>query len=148
MTKLLIPEACEYCQLLEREHNPPNWIVTLDASVVFLYQDQFYKGRTVVIFKKHITDLLYLPYEESRVFYEEMLRVARAVRVVVKPSRINYALLGNDIPHLHWHIIPRTKGGHLEGDAPWPHPTHYVSADEYVKLAHDFQKVLFEAKAQ
>lgn len=30
-----------------------------------------------------------------------------AVRAVVAPDKINLASLGNVVPHLHWHVIPR-----------------------------------------
>ncbi len=33
--------------------------------------------------------------------------VERAIRDVLQPDKINLASLGNQIPHLHWHVIPR-----------------------------------------
>jgi diadenosine tetraphosphate (Ap4A) HIT family hydrolase len=33
--------------------------------------------------------------------------VETAVREVMGPDKINVASLGNVVPHLHWHVIPR-----------------------------------------
>jgi diadenosine tetraphosphate (Ap4A) HIT family hydrolase len=42
-------------------------------------------------------------------FLEEMAQVAKAVYFAFKPAKINYEMLGNEYPHLHWHIFPRYK---------------------------------------
>lgn len=39
-----------------------------------------------------------------------MSLVAEAVFNVFKPDKMNYELLGNGCPHLHWHLYPRVKG--------------------------------------
>jgi diadenosine tetraphosphate (Ap4A) HIT family hydrolase len=31
----------------------------------------------------------------------------RAIRKVLEPVKVNVASLGNQVPHLHWHVIPR-----------------------------------------
>ncbi len=33
--------------------------------------------------------------------------VEAAIREVIQPDKINLACLGNQTPHVHWHIIPR-----------------------------------------
>jgi diadenosine tetraphosphate (Ap4A) HIT family hydrolase len=33
--------------------------------------------------------------------------IARAIEVVHGPAKINYLTLGNSLPHLHTHIVPR-----------------------------------------
>lgn len=33
--------------------------------------------------------------------------VESALRTLVAPDKINLAALGNMVPHLHWHVIPR-----------------------------------------
>ena len=34
-------------------------------------------------------------------------RVEAVMREVLQPTKINLASLGNVVPHLHWHVIPR-----------------------------------------
>jgi diadenosine tetraphosphate (Ap4A) HIT family hydrolase len=36
-----------------------------------------------------------------------MVGVARAVARAFAPRKLNYELLGNTVPHLHWHVLPR-----------------------------------------
>jgi diadenosine tetraphosphate (Ap4A) HIT family hydrolase len=41
----------------------------------------------------------------------------RAVRRVLAPVKVNLASLGNQVPHVHWHVIPR-----YTNDAHFPQP--------------------------
>ena len=43
--------------------------------------------------------------------------MAQALANVFKPTKINYELLGNMVPHMHWHLVPR-----FESDPLWPRP--------------------------
>ena len=44
-------------------------------------------------------------------------QVELAQRAVLDPDKINLASLGNVVPHLHWHVIPRYRD-----DAHFPGP--------------------------
>ncbi|MCJ7712471.1 MAG: HIT domain-containing protein [Chloroflexi bacterium] len=37
----------------------------------------------------------------------EVRLIARAIEVTYRPAKINYLTLGNSLPHLHTHIVPR-----------------------------------------
>jgi diadenosine tetraphosphate (Ap4A) HIT family hydrolase len=43
--------------------------------------------------------------------------VEDALRALISPHKINLASLGNVVPHLHWHVIPR-----FESDSHFPNP--------------------------
>lgn len=62
----------------------------------------------------------------------EITRVARALRDITKPDKLNIAALGNVVPQLHVHIIARRRS-----DAAWPRPVWGVAP----ALAHDPQEV-------
>jgi len=47
---------------------------------------------------------------ESTAYFQDMLRVARAVDRAFSPRKMNYELLGNSVEHLHWHVFPRYAG--------------------------------------
>lgn len=40
-------------------------------------------------------------------FFEEMIYLARSIAAAFTPRKLNYELLGNQTPHLHWHLFPR-----------------------------------------
>jgi diadenosine tetraphosphate (Ap4A) HIT family hydrolase len=40
---------------------------------------------------------------------EEVLAVGRAVRDQFHPVKVNYLTLGNTVPHLHTHVVPRYR---------------------------------------
>ena len=37
-----------------------------------------------------------------------MCLLARAIEETFRPLKLNYELLGNQVPHLHWHLFPRS----------------------------------------
>jgi diadenosine tetraphosphate (Ap4A) HIT family hydrolase len=39
-----------------------------------------------------------------------MMRVGQALETVFKPLKMNFEILGNAVPHLHGHIVPRYYG--------------------------------------
>ena len=48
--------------------------------------------------------------------------VEAAVREIVQPDKINLASLGNVVPHLHWHVIPRWQDDVNFPDVIWAAP--------------------------
>ena len=82
-------------------------IKVLPASIAILGHDQFYPGYSLVIAKSHATELYQMPERESTQYFEDMLKVAKAMAAAFTPNKMNYELLGNTVAHLHWHLFPR-----------------------------------------
>jgi len=76
-------------------------------SVAFLGPWQFYHGYCLLVSRSHATELSRLPDAERRAYLDEMCLLARAVETACRPHKLNYELLGNQVPHLHWHLFPR-----------------------------------------
>lgn len=56
---------------------------------------------------------------EATAYWQELLHVPRAIELVMQPVKLNYTILGNSMPHLHTHIIPR----YAQDPRPlWPFP--------------------------
>ena len=70
-----------------------------------------------VIWNAHVAELSDLTLEERNACMDAVVRVELVLRERLLPAKINIASLGNMVPHLHWHVIPR-----FEGDAHFPHP--------------------------
>ena len=69
----------------------------------------------------------------------DLLTASKAIRFAVKPDHMNYELLGNMDPHLHWHIIPRYKT-----DPRWGYPIWEGRKTEWEVLADAEYKSLIE----
>jgi diadenosine tetraphosphate (Ap4A) HIT family hydrolase len=82
-------------------------IADLDLSRVFLHEDQFFPGYVLLVLRRHVTELYDLSATERATLMEEVSRVAQALARVFRPVKMNYELLGNLVPHIHWHLVPR-----------------------------------------
>jgi diadenosine tetraphosphate (Ap4A) HIT family hydrolase len=85
------------------------YIGDLGLTKAFLFEDQFFAGWTVLILKNHHTELFQLTQEERMGLIEEVSRVGEAMTEIFEVKKINSELLGNQTPHIHWHVIPRLK---------------------------------------
>jgi diadenosine tetraphosphate (Ap4A) HIT family hydrolase len=65
-------------------------------------------GYAIVVWRgRHVPDVSEMEPSEVTAFWSEALEVARAVAAVFEPCHLNYELLGNLVPHVHTHIVPR-----------------------------------------
>lgn len=92
-------------------------IAELPHSYVILNRDQYFPGYTFVFTREHVTELFHLDRERRIAVMDEVSAVAVALHSVFRPDKMNYELLGNMVPHMHWHIVPRFRGEPL-----WPRP--------------------------
>ncbi len=138
--------ACWMCKGLAEEN--PLTIRELTYSVARLNRDQYFKGYTFLVFKWHATELYQLNTSQREGFMSEMVEVAEALAQVFKPDKMNYELLGNKMPHLHWHLIPRYKAEPMWGDPVWSieHFERRPSYKEYQKIIGQIQAKLIRSK--
>jgi diadenosine tetraphosphate (Ap4A) HIT family hydrolase len=99
------------------DNEPELRIAELERCYVTLNSDQFFPGYCFVFTKNHVTELFHLEAGLRSEVMEEVNRVAAALQSVFVPTKINYELLGNMVPHMHWHIVPR-----YTSDPLWPRP--------------------------
>jgi diadenosine tetraphosphate (Ap4A) HIT family hydrolase len=89
-----------------KKHNL--WISDLRVSSALLSRNQICRGYTVLIYNKgHYAELFELSQEDRAAYVEDLAQISRAIHDAFCPDKMNYELLGNVVPHLHWHIIPR-----------------------------------------
>jgi diadenosine tetraphosphate (Ap4A) HIT family hydrolase len=82
-------------------------VADLELSRVFLHEDQFFPGYVLLVLRRHVIELYELTAAERATLMEEVSRVAQALARVFRPVKMNYELLGNLVPHIHWHLVPR-----------------------------------------
>ena len=120
--------ACPICETLERlragTHDAP--IAELTRCFVVLGEHQGCEGWCVLLLKEHVEHLDELSPDAQREVFGEVALVARAIRTVFQasgvdgtPPRINYECLGNVVPHVHWHVIPRHADDPTPGATVW-----------------------------
>ena len=64
-------------------------------------------GYCRVIWNRHVAEMSDLSRVEREILMALVDVTEFAVRRVMHPQKINIASLGNQVPHLHWHVIPR-----------------------------------------
>jgi diadenosine tetraphosphate (Ap4A) HIT family hydrolase len=101
---------CPFCDKLSALGELPGDEVVWQFahSVALLGPWQFYHGYCVLVARTHATELSQLPPEERRGYLDEMCLLAAAIEARFAPHKLNYELLGNQVPHLHWHLFPRS----------------------------------------
>jgi diadenosine tetraphosphate (Ap4A) HIT family hydrolase len=93
-------------------------------------------GYAYVIWKgRHVAEPTELSDEEGAGFWSEVAHVARGVAARRRPVKMNWLSLGNGVPHLHVHLVPRPvddahPGGPLEREAFDRDATPEVPAEE------------------
>lgn len=76
---------------------------------VILVNDSDYPGFCRVIWHEHIKEMSDLKPDQQNHLMRIVFEVETALRAILRPDKINLASLGNAVPHLHWHVIPRFK---------------------------------------
>jgi diadenosine tetraphosphate (Ap4A) HIT family hydrolase len=76
-------------------------------SIAIIGPWQFYTGYCLLLSREHATELSQLGTNRAA-FLEEMTTLAQAIEHCFRPHKLNYELLGNQVPHLHWHLFPRS----------------------------------------
>jgi diadenosine tetraphosphate (Ap4A) HIT family hydrolase len=101
---------CPFCrQLAALDELPPEDVVwRFPHSVALLGTWQFYHGYCLLVSRRHACELSHLDDVERRHYLDEMCLLAFAIQEEFGPHKLNYELLGNQVPHLHWHLFPRS----------------------------------------
>jgi diadenosine tetraphosphate (Ap4A) HIT family hydrolase len=69
-----------------------------------------FPGFCRVVWRSHVAEMSELSAAERRHLMNLVFAAEIAVREVMRPDKVNLASLGNVVPHLHWHVIPRWRG--------------------------------------
>ena len=113
------------------------------SATVFAFLDHrpIFKGHVIVVPRVHIPVLTDLPHDDVGPYFLEVQRIAAAVEAGLGAAGTFVALnnrVSQSVPHLHTHVVPRTRGDGLRGFF-WPR-TKYASpeeADEYASRIAD-----------
>ncbi len=108
------------CPLCQPSPTPPLW--QDDHCRVILAQEPDYPGFCRVIWHAHQREMTDLSPVERGHLMAVVWGVEAAIRETLQPDKVNLASLGNQVPHLHWHVIPRYQEDRHFPDAVWAAP--------------------------
>jgi diadenosine tetraphosphate (Ap4A) HIT family hydrolase len=74
---------------------------------VILADDADYPGFCRVVWDGHVKEMSDLAEAERMHLLAVVFATEKILRELLNPDKMNLATLGNQVPHLHWHVIPR-----------------------------------------
>ena len=113
--------GCPLCAALGRGDN--DYVVSVftgEFAEVNLERRTRLPGYCIVVWRHgHVAEPTDLDPRRACGYWQEVLAVGRAVRAEFDPVKVNYLTLGNTVPHLHTHVVPRYQddpapGGPIE----------------------------------
>src|SRR3712207_6547322 len=127
--------ACVFCQIVAGEL-PAETVLETDDLVAFLDTRPVFKGHVLLVPREHVDTLPDLPAALRDPFLEAAQRIAVAVKDALGAQGSFVAMnntVSQSVPHLHLHVVPRTKGDGLRGFF-WPR-TKYADEAEMADYA-------------
>ncbi|MET0494996.1 MAG: HIT family protein [Actinoplanes sp.] len=112
---------CLFCAIVAGTV-PAFKVIDSPEGVGFLDIRPVFKGHVLVVPRPHIPELTELPADLLPGFFALVQRVATAVPSALGAKGTFVAMnnvVSQSVPHLHAHVVPRTKGDGLRGFF-WP----------------------------
>ncbi len=120
---------CTFCDIAAGTI-PAHLVLTGEQVVAFLDARPVFKGHVLVIPRQHVVTLADLPGELIEPFFGEVKRISAAMPAALGAQGTFIGMnniVSQSVPHLHAHVVPRTKGDGLRGFF-WPR--HRYESDE------------------
>jgi len=132
------PPGAADCRACRGEWPPAEtFIADCGPANAYLYADQFFPGWTVLVLKRHATELWELERDERNALMDGVTLVARALSTVYDAKKMNYELLGNQLAHIHWHLVPRCADDPVPRMPVWTHshePLALLAAEQRARI--------------
>ena len=136
--------SCAFCQIVAG-HLPAEVVLDDDDHLAFLDLRPVFVGHVLLVPRAHLETLTDVPPEALGPLFERAQRLAAAVRDGTGAEGTFVAMnnrVSQSVPHLHVHVVPRTKGDGLRGFF-WPRTT-YESGEAMTAVAERIRAALRE----
>ncbi len=134
--------SCVFCRIVSGDA-PAHVVLDDDVAVGFLDVRPLFPGHVLLVPRTHVETLADLPVESVGPFFERAQRVSVAL-VDALGAQGSFVAMNNtvsqSVPHLHVHVVPRTKGDGLRGFF-WPR-TKYDSDAHAAEVADALRRTL------
>ncbi len=133
---------CTFCDIAAGS-TPGHFVLDEELVVAFLDTRPVFKGHVLVVPRQHVVTLPELPDDLIGPFFGTVRRLSEAVPAALGAQGTFIGLnnvVSQSVPHLHSHVVPRTKGDGLRGFF-WPR-TRYAGEDEAQDYASRIRRQL------
>lgn len=114
-------KSCVFCKILNQEL-AADIVYRDESALVFLDHRPLFPGHLLVVPSRHIETLPGLPLEELPRLFAVVQKMAEAVPIACQAQGTFVAMnntVSQSVPHLHVHVVPRSKKDGLRGFF-WP----------------------------
>jgi histidine triad (HIT) family protein len=122
---------CVFCAIVAGER-PAAMVLDEEQVVAFLDVRPVFKGHTLLVPRMHVETLADLPADLRDPFLAAGQRLSTAMQTALGAQGSFVAMnnvVSQSVPHLHMHVVPRTKGDGLRGFF-WPRTKYADEAEQ------------------
>ena len=116
---------CKFCKEIHRKKKK---ILFENEHIIVIMGRRHHKGHLVILTRTHEEHLMLLHPHTLESFFNDTIKVCRALHKAIKFDRLNLEYLDNWDPHIHWNIYPRFKT-----DKDWGNPPVIPPKDKKIK---------------
>jgi ATP adenylyltransferase len=141
---MLKDNSCHYCTKTPSLKDIMIEITPMQVSTLYLYREQSHKGRCVLAYKDHVRELFELDAKELELYMQDVTKAAAAINKALSADKMNFGVFSDEVPHLHFHLVPKYKGGYEWGStfAMMPPKPIFLSDAEYAEIIGCIKKEL------
>lgn len=103
--------GCLYCEKGEKMQSFAYPVCELSETLVYLHREQSYRGRLILVLKRHAEEYSELTEAERTGVQKDLYRATKAMGKLFQPQKVNLGVFGDTVRHFHIHVVPKTEGG-------------------------------------
>jgi histidine triad (HIT) family protein len=135
-------KPCVFCAIVAGDE-PAHVVLDDDAALAFLDVRPLFPGHVLLVPREHHETLTDLPSDQVEPLFSRARLLAGAVEEAMGAKGTFVAMnnrVSQSVPHLHIHVVPRTRGDGLKGFF-WPR-TRYDGDDHMAATAERIGTVI------
>ena len=113
---------CFYCSKDNQLDSRMIFICELSGSDLYLNLNQSHLGRVIIASKIHVKEVFELSKGERDNFMDDIALASKVIHSLFCPDKLNYAIFGDIVSHLHMHLVPK-----YENKKSWGEPYNDAS---------------------
>jgi diadenosine tetraphosphate (Ap4A) HIT family hydrolase len=112
-----LDEDCILCDINPAENN--TFIRQYQFFTVLANFKQPTLGASLIVLNRHVSRLSEFIAAEKKEYWTVVDAVEYALDSAFEPDGVNYLMMANTVPHIHWHVVPRYKDPRQLAGARW-----------------------------